>query len=96
MADARVMLPTRLIRMEWPPNDGLRPGDPQFDALFESIQKEGVREPLTINLAWFLIDGAHRLSAARLLGIELVPVRIWTGVEFLPSMAPSNLGESGR
>lgn len=76
-------VPTKLLRCEWPPNDGVQPGDPQFDALFDSIRDEGIREPLTIRLDWLVIDGAHRLNAARLLGIEYVEVRIWTGIEFV-------------
>lgn len=76
-------VPTKLLRCEWPPNDGVLPGNPQFDELFASIQKEGIKEPLNIKLDWHVIDGAHRLSAARILGIEYVPVRIWTGVEFV-------------
>lgn len=74
---------TKLLRCEWPPNDGVLPGDPQFDALLDSVQAEGIREPLTIKLNWHVIDGAHRLSVARFLGIESVPVRIWTGMEFV-------------
>ena len=60
------------------------PGDPQFDALLESIRAEGrILVPLTLNLGLFVIDGNHRLAAARLLGITHVPVRFWTGVEFV-------------
>ena len=82
--DAPLMLPTKLLRCEWPPNPGVMPGDPQTDALLAAIQEDGrIKEPLTINLGWFVIDGAHRLSIARILGIERVPVRIWTGVEFV-------------
>ena len=79
-----LMMPTRLLRNEWPPNDGVRAGNARFDGIFESVQREGIREPLTINLGWFVLDGNHRLSAARHLGLEWVPVRVWTGVEFLP------------
>jgi len=60
------------------------PGDPQFDALLESIRAEGrILVPLTLTLGLSVIDGNHRLSAARLLGITHVPVRFWTGVEFV-------------
>jgi hypothetical protein len=76
-------VPTSLLRCEWPPNDGVKPGHPHFDAIFYSIQKEGILEPITIDLEWFVIDGAHRLSAARILGIEYVEVRVWTGKEFV-------------
>jgi len=78
-----VKVPTRLLRCEWPPNDGVMPGDPHFDALFNSIRDEGIREPLTINLGWRVIDGARRLNAARILGIESVEVRVWTETEFV-------------
>lgn len=73
----------KLIRTEWPPNDGLMPGDPQFDALLESVKASGIREPLTINSKWFVIDGNHRLSVARHLGITHVEARVWTGAEFV-------------
>jgi ParB-like chromosome segregation protein Spo0J len=76
-------LPVRLLRCEWPPNDGVLPGHPHFDAILASIREEGIREPLTINLGWSVIDGAHRLSAARLLGITHVEVRVWTGTEYV-------------
>ena len=78
-----LMLPTCLLRCEWPPNDGVLPGDPRFDELFASIREWTGTDPLTINLNWLVMDGAHRLSAARLLGIARVPVRIWTGTEFV-------------
>ncbi len=94
--DGAIMVPTKLLRCEWPPNDGVMPGDGQFDALFESIKAEGMKVPLTIRLDWSVIDGAHRLSVARHLGIDKVPVRIWTGVEFVPSprFAPPSLHRS--
>lgn len=76
-------LPVRLIRCEWPPNDGVLPGNPHFDTIFASIKEKGIEAPITINLGWFVIDGNHRLSAARLLGIEYIEARIWTGVEFV-------------
>lgn len=76
-------LPTRLLRCEWPPNDGVMPGNPRFDALLASIRDVGITDPLTINLNWLVIDGQHRLAAARRLGIDRVPVRVWTGTEFV-------------
>lgn len=76
-------VPTRLIRCEWPPNAGVMPGDPRFDVLLDSVRDEGIREPLTINLEWFVMDGQHRLAVARMLGIEYVEVRVWTGVEYV-------------
>ena len=74
---------TKLIRCEWPPSPGVMPGDRQFDDLLESIKTIGIKEPITIKLDWFIIDGNHRLYAARLLGIEIIEVRIWTGTEFV-------------
>jgi ParB-like chromosome segregation protein Spo0J len=59
------------------------PGDPRFDVLLDSVRDEGIREPLTINLEWFVMDGQHRLAVARMLGIEYVEVRVWTGVEYV-------------
>lgn len=78
-----VRVPTKLLWTEWPLVAGSEPGY-SFDALVASIRTEGIREPLTIKRDWSVIDGAHRLRAARLLGIDTVPVRIWTGVEWLP------------
>jgi ParB-like chromosome segregation protein Spo0J len=76
-------LPTRLLRSDWPPNEGLMPGNPRFDAMLTSVRAEGIQEPLTINLGWVVIDGQHRLAAARLLGIESVEVLVWTGTEMV-------------
>jgi ParB-like chromosome segregation protein Spo0J len=78
-----MMLPVRLLRSDWPPNEGLMPGNPRFDAMLASVRDEGVHEPLTINLNWLVIDGQHRLAAARLLGLDSVPVQVWTGTEFV-------------
>ncbi len=76
-------IPARLIRCEWPPNDGVAPGNPHFDAMLDSVRRSGILEPISINLEWLVIDGNHRLAAARLLGIESVEVRVWTGVEWV-------------
>jgi ParB-like chromosome segregation protein Spo0J len=76
-------LPVRLLRCNWPPNDEFMPGNPKFDALLADIRENGIREPLTINLDWIVLDGIHRLYVAKLLGIEAVDVRIWTGTEFI-------------
>jgi hypothetical protein len=80
-------VPVRLLRSEWPPNTGLMPGNERFDALLESVRAEGIREPLTMNLDWLVIDGQHRLNVARTLGIEAVEVRVWTGTEYV-DLAP--------
>ncbi len=65
------------------PQSGGLARDPQFDALFASIKEKGIQEPITIKMDWTVVDGCHRLSAARLLGIEYVEVRMWTGTEFV-------------
>jgi hypothetical protein len=79
-----VLMPVRLLLSDWPPNSGLMPGDERFDAMLASVRLDGIREPLTINRKWVVIDGQHRLAAARYLGIESVPVRVWTGMEYIP------------
>jgi ParB-like chromosome segregation protein Spo0J len=73
------------------------PGNARFDALLESVRAEGIREPLTMNLDWLVIDGQHRLNVARTLGIEAVEVRIWTGTEYvdLPPGDPSEERKDG-
>jgi ParB family chromosome partitioning protein len=76
-------LPVRLLRCDYPPNKGFMPGDPKFDSLLASIRENGILEPLVINLDWLVIDGQHRLAAARLLGIEAVDVSVWTGTELV-------------
>ncbi len=90
---ASVLVPTRLLRTEWPPNDGVLPGDPYFDGLLADIRANGIREPLNIRLDWSVIDGCHRLSAAKVLGIETIPVRIWTGSDWVPSAPARTLSE---
>jgi len=59
------------------------PGNPWFDEIVESVRQDGIREPITMNLQWTVTDGMHRLYAARLLGIETVEVKVWTGTEFV-------------
>jgi ParB-like chromosome segregation protein Spo0J len=76
-------IPTRLIKCEWPPTLEVNQGDVRFDELFNSIQKEGIKDPITINLQWRVLDGNHRLAVARLLGIDTVEVRVWTETEFI-------------
>lgn len=78
-----MILPTKLLNTEWPPNGGLKPGNSRFDKLFYSIKEGGIKEPLTINRRWIVIDGNHRLSVARILGIEEVEVQVWTGTEMV-------------
>ncbi len=76
-----MILPTCLILCEWPPT--LTYGDKIFDDVLESVKKVGILEPLTINLQWYIVDGNHRLAVAKFLKIDRVPVRIWTGKEFI-------------
>ena len=81
------MIPTELIRTDWPPNSNLIHGkgyDHYEKDVYESMRKEGIREPLTIDMNWTVIDGHHRIAAARELGIDWIPVRVWTGTTFLP------------
>ena len=82
-----IMVPPALIRTEWPPHADLTPGGSErFDAVYNSLQAgEQMREPIKVRGdTWTVIDGCHRLQAARLLGIEWVPVVVWTGTEWLP------------
>ena len=76
-------VPVRLLRCAWPPNEGVMPGNPRFDAMLESVKSDGIRDALTIDMEWFVIDGQHRLAAAKLLGIETVEVRVWTTTEIV-------------
>ena len=75
-------IPIKLLQTEWP-NEGLKAGNERFDKVLKSIRKEGIREPLTINRKWIVINGNHRLAAAKLLGIKEVEVEVWTGTEML-------------
>jgi ParB-like chromosome segregation protein Spo0J len=76
-----MIIPICLIKSEWPPT--LTHGDPRFDKILESVRKEGIKEPLIINLQWYIMDGNHRLAVAKFLGIERVTVRVWTGTELI-------------
>lgn len=62
-----------------PENDKLYklvdPDDPQTIALAESIQKFGIREPLVLTSDGFILSGHRRYAAAKLAGLESVPVR---------------------
>jgi hypothetical protein len=93
MSDVRV--PTCLLRTEWPLVAGQESGYP-FDELVADIRENGIREPLTAKLDWAVIDGAHRLSAARLIGLDTVPVRFWTGTGWAPPKPDTETaGEAG-
>jgi hypothetical protein len=45
-------------------------------ALYQSIKEVGIQEPLVITLDNYLLSGHRRISCARMLGHETVPVRI--------------------
>jgi hypothetical protein len=88
--DGCVMVPTQLLHTEWPPTPQLAPGHKRFDAVYESLLAGApIREPLTVRYDnWTVIDGHHRIAAARLAGIAMVPVRFWTGAAWVPSGGP--------
>jgi hypothetical protein len=85
------MVPTQLLRTEWPPTPQLAPGHKRFDAVYESLLAGApICEPVTVRYdTWTVIDGHHRIAAARLLGIDVVPVRFWTGAAWVPSGGPA-------
>lgn len=91
-----VMVPTALIQTEWPPPPQLAPGNERFDAVYESLLAgEPIREPITVRTdTWTVIDGCHRITAARMLGIDRVPVRFWTGTTWVPTaQSPTEVEE---
>lgn len=75
--------PLAMIRREYPPTAGAVPGDPKFDELLASIRREGIREAITVDQRGLVLDGHHRLEAARMLGMLWVPVRVWTGSDYV-------------
>lgn len=89
-----VMVPVDLLRTEWPPTPQLAPGHERFDEVYESLLAgERIREPLTVRQdTWTVIDGHHRIAAARLLGIDAVPVRFWTGARWIPAGHEADAG----
>lgn len=62
-----------------PENDSLYkpvdPTDPSIIALAESIQRDGLLEPIVETLDHFIVSGHRRYAACRLAGLEVVPVR---------------------
>ena len=76
-------IPVCLLRCEYPLSDDLKRGNPRFDAIYDTAQFGGIKEPLTINLNWLVMDGHHRLAVAHSLDIKAVDVRVWTGVEMV-------------
>lgn len=75
-------IPTKLIKTEWP-NEGLKIGNERFDAIYDSIKKEGIKEPIVINLNWTVVQGNHRVAVARSLGIDRIEAYVWTGTEMV-------------
>ena len=69
-------LPVASIRPS-PENDKLyRPvtaADPEVIALAKSIQKHGIKQPLTVTLDGYIVSGHRRYAAAKLAGLESVP-----------------------
>lgn len=76
-------IPTQLLQTYWPPNSGLMPGDDRFDSILEDVRANGIREAIVMNMEWHVVDGKHRLEIAKLLNIEYVEVKVWTGREFV-------------
>jgi hypothetical protein len=52
------------------------PTDPEIVALAASIRARGVREPLVITLDGYILSGHRRHAAAKLAGLQTVPVRV--------------------
>jgi hypothetical protein len=48
----------------------------EYDALLRDIEERGIVEPLVITTKNVVLDGRHRLMAARALGIDDLPVRV--------------------
>lgn len=66
-------------RWVWPPS--FKNG-PEWQPFLEDIRATGIREPLIVLPDGQVVDGGHRLDAARHLAFETVPVRV------LPLQAP--------
>ena len=54
----------------------VNPKDPEIVALADSIRLHGVLEPLVVTSDGFLVSGHRRYVAAKLAGLQSVPVRI--------------------
>ena len=52
------------------------PNDPEIIALAESIKKHGVMEPIVVTPDDWILSGHRRFLAAKLAGLETIPVRI--------------------
>lgn len=75
-------IPTKLILTEWP-NESLKAGNERFDAIYESIKREGIKEPIVIGLNWKVMQGNHRVAVARILDIKEIESYVWTGREMV-------------
>lgn len=49
--------------------------DKEWDDFFENVQQVGIRQPLDINTKYEVLDGRHRLKAAKRLGLNKIEVR---------------------
>ncbi len=62
-----------------PENDAIYrsvdPTDPEIKALASSIRQNGLLEPLIVTLDNFIVSGHRRYAAAKLAGLDAVPVR---------------------
>ena len=87
MSTATAKAKTRLVRIRRrriesvrpsPENERLYrpidPNDPEIAALADSIRQYGIQEPLVITADNWLLSGHRRLVAARLAGVETVPI----------------------
>jgi len=54
----------------------IREEDPDVQALAQDIKQNGILEPLVVSRDGYVISGNRRFTAARMLGLERVPVRI--------------------
>jgi len=63
-----------------PANDAvygmIREEDPDVQALAQDIKQNGILEPLVVSKDGYVISGNRRFTAAKMLGLEFVPVRI--------------------
>jgi ParB-like chromosome segregation protein Spo0J len=53
----------------------------EYDALVEDVERRGITDPLVVTEDDIVLDGRHRLMAARAIGLETVPVRVFKGDE---------------
>jgi hypothetical protein len=71
----------KLVRdLQTPPeNDAIygriRPGDLDVQELAKNIKRNGILEPLVVSVDGYVLSGNRRLTAARMIDLEVVPVR---------------------